>query len=126
LISEKPIFLHIGGVPVRLWFDNASIFVTRILRKGNRNLTDEFLRFQEHFGFQSVFFNTASGHEKGSVKNKIGYHRRNLCVPLTEFKSLEAYNEELLIRCDEDNKRIHYRKEQCIDQLFLEDQQAFG
>ena len=119
------IFNHSGGVPVRLWFDNASIFVTRVLRNGNRNLTDGFLRFQEHFGFQSVFCNTAAGHEKGSVENKIGYHRRNLFVPIPEFESLEAYNEELLSRCDADNKRIHYRKELRIDQLFAEDQQAF-
>lgn len=115
------IFLHIMGVPVRLWFDNASIFVTRILRNGKRNLTERFLRFMEHFGFQAVFCNPDSGHEKGNVENKIGYHRRNLLVPIPEFDSLEEYNKELLLRCDEDNKRVHYRKEALISELFCED-----
>jgi hypothetical protein len=112
------IFLHIGGVPIRLWFDNASIFVTRILRDGKRNLTDRFLRFQEHFGFEAVFCNGGSGNEKGNVENKIGYYRRNLLVPIPQFDLLEEYNKALLKRCDEDNKRMHYRKGKSHEELF--------
>lgn len=115
------IFNHIQGVPSRLWFDNASIFVTRILKNGGRNLTDRFLRLQEHFGIQAVFCNPASGHEKGSVENKVGYHRRNLLVPVPEFSDIESYNRELLLRCDADNRRMHYKRERPICDLFQED-----
>jgi transposase len=105
------IFNHFGGLPTKMWFDNASTMVSRILKNGERKLTDGFLRFQEHFGFEAVFCNPASGNEKGNVENKVGYHRRNLLVPIPELKSIEAYNEELLKRCEVDHRREHYRNE---------------
>lgn len=118
------IFACIGGVPVRLWFDNATAVVAKILKGGERELTDRFRRFQEHFGFSVSFCNPAAGNEKGNVENKVGYHRRNLLVPVPEFDQLEAFNAELLLRCEEDNYRDHYRKEQLISELFEADRAA--
>lgn len=118
------IFLHIGGVPLRVWFDNASTMVTKILKNGGRTLTNRFLRFTEHFGFEAVFCNPNAGHEKGSVENKVGYLRRNLLVPIPEFTSLEEYNHELLQRCDADHDRPHYRRELAIGTLFEQDRAA--
>ncbi len=37
-----------------------------------------------------------AGHEKGNVENKVGYHRRNLLVPVPRFEDLEENNRELL------------------------------
>jgi transposase len=116
------IFLFIGGIPVRLWLDNASTMVRQILGGGERTLTERFRRFQEHFGFALAFCNPAAGHEKGSVENKIGYHRRNLLVPVPSFDDLEAFNAGLLQRCLQDHQREHYRKERLIAELFAEDQ----
>lgn len=31
--------------------------------------------FEKNFGFTATFCNPASGHEKGNVENKVGYHR---------------------------------------------------
>jgi transposase len=118
------VFAHIGGVAAKLWFDNASTIVARILKNGERKLTDGFLRFQEHFGFEAVFCNPASGNEKGNVENKVGYHRRNLLVPIPEFASIEAYNEQLLQRCDADHRREHYRNGEHIETLFSHDREA--
>ena len=50
----KTIFEHIGGVPTRIWFDNASTMVTKVMKGGNRSLTDDFLRFMEHYRFEAV------------------------------------------------------------------------
>jgi transposase len=116
------IFLWIGGIPARLWFDNACTIVRQILGGGERILTDRFRRFQEHFGFALAFCNPAAGHEKGSVESKIGYHRRNFLVPVPQFDELEAFNAELLERCAQDHQREHYRKERLIGELFAEDQ----
>lgn len=118
------IFEHIGGTPHRIWFDNASTLVSKVFKNGNRNLTDEFMRFQEHYGFRAAFCNPASGHEKGSVESKVGYHRRNMLVPVPEFRSLTDYNASLLTRCDEDGQREHYRKEGTIWALHREDREA--
>jgi transposase len=118
------IFRHIGGVPYRIWFDNLRPVVTKILKEGNRDLTEGFLRFKEHHRFEAAFCNPDAGHEKGSVEGKVGYHRRNLLVPVPEVEDLVCFNRELLTRCDEDMQREHYRKDNRIATLFEEDQRA--
>jgi len=119
------IFEYLGGVPPAGWFDNASTLVVRILKGGNRALTDSFLRFKNHYRFDSSFCNPASGHEKGSVEAKVGYHRRNLLVPVPECERLEDFNKELLKRCEQDMVRSHYKKDRSIASLFEEDKATF-
>ncbi|KYO68560.1 hypothetical protein ATZ99_00690 [Thermovenabulum gondwanense] len=119
----KDIFEHIGGVPHKIWFDNASTIV-KLLKNGERKLTDAFLRFKQHYGFEAVFCNPACGHEKGNVENKVGYHRRNLLVPVPTFERLEDFNRELLRLCDQDMHREHYRKDGTHAELFNEDRKA--
>ena len=118
------IFVHLGGIPPRLWFDNASTLVAAVLRGGVRDLTQGFLRFKEHHGFDAAFCNPNAGHEKGNVENKVGYHRRNLLVPVPEFEDLEAYNRTLLERSVEDHEREHYRFDGSIAQRHEEDRKA--
>lgn len=115
------IFNHIDGVPTVIWFDNASSIVKKVLKDGKRDLTDAFMRFEEHYGFKSNFCNTNSGHEKGNVEAKVGYHRRNMLVPVPKFHNLVDFNKELLQRCDNDAKRDHYRKNATIEELFEQD-----
>lgn len=126
LEGMKAIFEHIGGVPTVIWFDNLSPAVKKIREYGKRDLTDGFLRFMMHYGFQSNFCNPDSGHEKGSVESKVGYHRRNLFVPVPECQDLKDYNQSLLSRCDQDMQREHYRGYGTIHALFQEDKQAFS
>ncbi len=120
----KTIFYYLGGVPPKIWFDNASTMVTGIMKHGNRNLTDDFSRFMEHHRFQAAFCNPYSGHEKGNVEAKVGYHRRNLLVPVPRFDDLKKFNQELLERCKKDAKREHYRKEGSIEDLHGSDLDA--
>lgn len=125
LEGMKSIFEHVGGVPITIWFDNMSTAVKKIKDYGKRDLTDGFLRFMLHYGFKSNFCNPNSGNEKGSVENKVGYHRRNLFVPVPEFNDLREYNKELLKRCDEDMNRMHYKGYGIIKNLFEEDKKEF-
>lgn len=122
----RNIFEHVGGVPHRQWYDNLSPVVAKILKGKDRELRESFIRFREHYGFESVFCNPSCGHEKGNVENKVGYLRRNLLVPVPEFSDLEAYNRELLLRCDKDMEREHYRKKEFISSLFEEDLKALN
>jgi len=115
------IFRHIGCVPAEAWFDNTTTIVSKIIRGGGRELTERFERFREHYRFQSVFMNPGAGHEKGNVENKIGYQRRNFLVPVPRFLSLKDYNLELLKTCDDDANRDHYRHNETIQELFLND-----
>ena len=115
------IFKALGGVPNRLWFDNASTMVSQVLKNGGRNLTDAFLRFAQHHGFSYAFCNPAAGREKGNVENKVGYHRRNMLVPVPEFRDLKTYNLQLLEDALKDHDRSHYRFEKNISELHDED-----
>jgi len=117
----KTIFEHIGGVPPRIWFDNASTMVTKVIKGGGRALTDDFVRFIEHYRFEAVFCNVDAGYEKGNVENKVGYHRRNMLVPVPRFEDIIKFNQNLLLQCEEDARREHYRKEGTIEELFKED-----
>lgn len=118
------IFGHIGGVPSRIWFDNTRTIVTKVLKDGGRALSEDFLRFSEHYRFEAVFCNVDAGHEKGNVESKVGYHRRNWLVPVPRFRQLAEYNQELLKTCDADAEREHYRKEGTIAGLHATDKAA--
>lgn len=118
------IFEHVGGVPGRIWFDNTKTIVTKVLKDGGRNLTEGFIRFMEHYQFEAVFCNVDSGNEKGNVEGKVGYHRRNMLVPVPRFESLAEFNKELLKECENDADREHYRKDATIEELYSEDKAA--
>jgi transposase len=118
------IFEHIGGVPSRIWFDNTRTIVSKILKEGGRTLTDDFLRFSEHYRFEPVFCNVEAGHEKGNVEGKVGYHRRNWLVPVPRFERLSEFNQNLLKTCDLDAEREHYRKDATIAELYTSDKAA--
>jgi len=115
------IFRHIGAVPSEIWFDNAKAIVTKIIRGGGRETTERFNRFREHYRFQAVFTNPGEAHEKGNVENKVGYHRRNLLVPIPRFLALADFNRVLLKMCENDANREHYRHNETIEALFAED-----
>jgi transposase len=120
----RTIFEYIGGVPIRIWFDNASTMVTRVMKNSERSLTEGFSRFREHYRFEAAFCNPNAGHEKGNIEGKVGYHRRNLLVPVPKFNDLKEFNKDLLIKCDDDAKRAHYRKDMTIVELHMADRKA--
>ena len=118
------IFEFIGGVPIRILFDNMSSAVVHIEEYGKRKCTEMFMRFTMHHRFKAEFCNPDSPHEKGNVENKVGYLRRNLLLPPPKIEDLEAFNQELLKKCMEDIQREHYRKKEQISDLFRTEQEA--
>jgi len=124
LEGMRNIFEYMGKVPTHIWFDNMSTVVKNIRKNGERDVTQGFNRFMLHYGFQSNYCNPNSGHEKGHVEVKVGYHRRNFLVPIPEFEDLQGYNRELLKKCDTDMQRKHYKKKDLICTLFAEDKAA--
>lgn len=119
----QDLFHRIGGVPTRLIFDNASGVGRRVSE--NVRMAEVFLRFKAHYGFQITFCNPYAGHEKGNVENKVGYTRRNLFVPLPTVTDVQAFNRELLDRCENDWQREHYKKGVSIARLFEDDRKTF-
>ena len=124
LTGLQAVFTRLGGVPRRCVFDNASA-VGRKVGDGVR-LTDLFQRFQAHYRFAVTWCNPYSGHEKGSVENKVGYLRRPRLVPPPVVDDWVTFNAALLDRCDADAARPHYRKHTPIATLLAEDRAACG
>lgn len=118
----KDIFEYIGGVPVRIVFDNAA-GVGRKIGDAVRT-TELFSAFAAHHGFAFSFCNPNSGHEKGSVENKVGHIRRNLFVPVPSFDSGKRFNKTLLARCMELSAKPHWVKGEEERSLFVEDKVA--
>ncbi|MEC4295551.1 IS21 family transposase [Adlercreutzia shanghongiae] len=113
------IFAFIGGVPIRLVFDNATGVGRRI---GEVVRASElFGRFACHFGFEFSFCNPRSGHEKGAVENKVGATRRNLFVPVPRIYDVARYNIRLLDECMGRSDKEHYAKGESERALFMED-----
>jgi transposase len=124
LESLKAIFEYLNGVPPEIWFDNASAIVIKILSGDDRNLTERFIRFKEHYHFKAVFMNPESGWEKGNTERKVSYLRHNILVPVPMFSSLKSYNNEVFIDCEElIQKDMHYRLKVPVRNLFAEDKE---
>lgn len=117
----KRVFYHIGGVPVRLRCDNMTTAVAHVLKGTERVIADGFYRFMLHHRFKSDFCTPAKGNEKGSVENKVGYTRRNMLVPVPAIIDFDAFNADLLRRCDEDHERGHYERDALISELWEEE-----
>jgi transposase len=121
------IFKYIGGVPLRILFDNMSSAVVHIEEHGKRKLTEMFMRFAMHHGFKAEFCNPDAPQEKGSVENKVGYIRRNFLLPppiVESHEDLERLNQKLLDDCMQDLNREHYIKKERMSTLFAEEQKA--
>ncbi len=126
LEGMKRIFIHMGGVPKCLRFDNMSTAVIKVLKGGERELSDGFMRFVNHYGFEVEFCNPASGNEKGNVENKVGYTRRNFFVPVPTVSSFEDFNEKLLLQCEKDSEREHYKHKVTIKSLWDEEKEKLA
>jgi hypothetical protein len=118
------IFEFIGGVPLRVLFDNMSSAVVHIEEYGKRRLTEMFMRFTMHHRFKAEFCNPDSPQEKGNVENKVGYIRRNYLLPPPVIGDLDAFNQNLLKECMADLQREHYVKKELISDLFSAEQEA--
>lgn len=119
----QKIFACIGGVPLRMLFDNMSSAVVHIEADGKRKLTELFMRFTMHHRFKAEFCNPDSPNEKGNVENKVGYIRRNFLLPPPEIANLEDFNRQLLKQCMADLNREHYVKQDLIADLFAAEQE---
>ena len=113
------IFNFIGYVPNSIWFDQMSSAALRTRdEKGIVKVTDFVNRFSAHYGFSIKFCNPDSGNEKGNVENKVGTIRRNMFVPEPTITNLDSFNVQLLEKCLERNKEVHYRFKEPIEKLF--------
>lgn len=118
----RNIFEYLGGVPVKIVFDNAAGVGRKVCDEVRT--TELFERCSAHYGFAYRFCNPYSGNEKGSVENKVGTVRRNLFVPVPQVWDVDAFNAKLLDRCLAMADKPHWIKGEPERRLFEGDRLA--
>jgi transposase len=109
LLGQQHAFSFWEGVPRLVVYDNLKPAVLQILQGHSRREHEVFLHFHSVYRFEALFANVASGWEKGSVENLVGYARRNYLVPLPQADDLETINAKLRQNCVDDQQRIMAR-----------------
>lgn len=123
LSGLKQLFKQAEGVPLSIRIDNLTPAVKKVRNsQGEAQLTDEFLAFQNHYGFNVQVCNPRSGHEKGNVERKVGYIRYNFFSVPPVIKDFDDLTEKLKQKLVDDRKREHYQKQELIDSLWTEEQ----
>jgi transposase len=118
----KELFRQAGGVPLKIRIDNLTPAVKKTRSKlEEAQLTDAFIQFQNHYGFDVQVCNPRSGHEKGSVENKVGYIRYNFFSKAPTMKDFEDLSSKLEKKLAEDRNRLHYEKQVRIIDLWEEE-----
>lgn len=122
LFGLKQLFQQAGGIPMKIRIDNLTPAVKKVRSKMEEvQLTDEFISFQNHYGFEVQACNPRSGHEKGNVENKVGYVRYNFFNKAPLMNSFEDLTVQLAKQLIEDRNRLHYEKNVLINELWEEE-----
>ena len=118
-------FESLGGVPVRISYDNSKVMVSKIVGARERTLTDGFLKLQSHYLFREHFCRVGRANEKGVVEGVVKFTRLNFFVPVPQVRDLSELNDKLAEGCREDLKRRLRGKAGIKADLLKEDQAAF-
>ena len=125
LTGMTQLFDQIGGVPRKIRIDNMVTAVAQPKTKFEPAVLSEgFQLFTLHYGFEVQVCNPASGHEKGSVENKVGYVRYNFFSDSPRMTSYHALNQELEETLRDKRQAIHYEKGVRIEALWQTEQQS--
>ncbi|WP_235863342.1 IS21 family transposase [Ureibacillus sinduriensis] len=124
LSGLKQLFQQAGGVPISILINNLTPAVKKV-RKGDKEeeLIDAFRHFQHYYGFKVQVCNPSKGNEKGHVERKVGYVRYNFFSTPPVIKDFDDLREQLEQQLKKDRQRVHYKKEELIEDLWLEEQQ---
>ena len=118
-------FEFFGGVPWRISYDNSRIAIKKITGCHQRELTDDFLRLQSHYLFESHFCTVRRPNEKGVVETLVRYARNNFMVPVPQVKSFAELNEDLWQHCWHEQFRTLRGKSQSKQALWLNESETF-
>jgi len=89
-------FEHFGGVFQKLWFDNLTPAVRKVLQGRTRELQRAFEAFQAHYGFEALFCGPGKANEKGGVEGGVKYSRHEILSPIPTVDS----RDEVQALCD--------------------------
>jgi hypothetical protein len=100
-------FVHFGGVPKVVRYDNLKPAVVRVLQGRGRQESDRLVVMRSHYRFDSVFCRPGieGAHEKGGVEGEVGRFRRRHLVPVPRVATLAELNERVARGDERDDAR---------------------
>lgn len=119
------LFDKLDGVPRKLAYDNLSSAVTKVGKRGQRELTSKFRELRSHYLFASRFCNVARGNEKGHVENSVKRAESNYLTPVPRVTSIEMLNEHLARSCTGDLSRICKQTKLTYGELLQHERSTF-
>jgi transposase len=114
-------FQHFGGVFHKLWFDNLTPVVRKVLEGRARKVQPRFAAFQAHYGFESEFCAPGKGNEKGGVENGVGYFRRHVLSPVPKVSGDASLAEQLAAWMIAEEQRQPAGRPMTISKLWVEE-----
>ncbi len=98
-------FDFFGGVFRRLWFDNLTPAVRKVLEGRRRIEQRAFACFRAHYGFVAEFCAPAKGNEKGGVEGGVKFARHEILSPIPRVSGRAGVQ----AHCDAWMEREHSR-----------------
>ena len=99
-------FLHFGGGPLSILYDNPKLAVAQIQDAGRRQTPRAFRELPSHYLFAERFGRPGQGNEKGKGEGLVGYARRNFLVPLPRVSRDNELNQQLLRACQQRRAKV--------------------
>ena len=85
----------LGGVSLRISYDNSRVLVSKIIGPHKRKLTDGFLKLQSHYLFREHFCRLCRPNEKEVIEGVVRFTRLNFIVPVPWGGILEKFIQRL-------------------------------
>ncbi len=111
-------FEFFGGVFQKLWFDNLTPAVKKVLKGRDREMQRTFEVFCAHYGFDPEFCSPGKGNEKGGVEGAVKYSRHEILSPIPEVDGRDDVQDLCRAWMERDASRVVRGKQETIGELF--------
>ena len=111
-------FEFFGGVFQKLWFDNLTPAVKKVLKGRDREMQRAFEVFCAHYGFEPEFCSPGKGNEKSGVEGAVKYSRHEVLSPIPEVDGRDDVQELCRAWMERDASRVVKGKHETIGELF--------
>ncbi|MCI0571047.1 MAG: IS21 family transposase, partial [Myxococcaceae bacterium] len=98
-------FEWLGGVPIRISYDNLKLAVRTIVGGRGKDESHEFTRLRSYHCFAAHFCRVRRPNEKGHVETLVKFARQNFLVPIPEVADFATLNTWLREQCTADLQR---------------------
>ncbi len=114
-------FEHFGGVFPKLWFDNLTPAVRRVLKGRERELQFGFEAFKAHYGFEAEFCGPGKGNEKGGVEAAVKYSRHEILSPIPEVDGRDDVQQLCAAWMSRESTRVIVGRKEPIGELLRQE-----